>query len=86
MLVAYMHAAKANPDNSELTAWGRWIKQQSDGALTLAMRETGLSWFTVSKAQKRLVSLEVAEILAGYSGGAFRAADMTRSRVGPRRA
>lgn len=74
---------RAIAETDELTPWGKWLKTQGVGALTRAMRKTDLSWSTVSKAQRRLVTLEVAQVLASYAKGAFKAAEMTRPRKRP---
>jgi len=42
------------------------------------MRVTGLCWPTVSKAQYRLVTAEVARLLAKFSRGKVKAREMER--------
>lgn len=67
--------------DSPETAWGAWVRQQPKGVLTRAMRETGLGWSTVSKAQKRLVAMETAQLLSRFTRGQVKAKDIMRRRT-----
>lgn len=62
------------------TAWGTWVRAQPKGVLTRAMRATGLSWSSVNKAKKRLVTRDVAEALAKFTRGAVKARDLVKRR------
>lgn len=69
-----------------LTAWGAWLRTQPEGTLTRAWRRTGLSWTTVNKAKRRLVTHESAVELARFARGAFKVSDMTKpSRAAKKR-
>ena len=62
------------------TAWGAWVRTQPKGILTRAMRETGLSWSSVTKAKTRLVTRDVAETLARFTRGAVKASQLVKRR------
>lgn len=65
-----------------LTAFGEWAATQPRGVLRRVQARTGLAWTTVSKAQHKLMSREVAVLLARCTGGVVKADQLTRpSRV-----
>jgi hypothetical protein len=66
--------------NEQLTAFGVWAKSQPRGVLTQIMDKTKLAWSTVSGAQKRLVSRDVAEALAPHTRGAVKVSQMVKPR------
>lgn len=69
------------------TVWGAWLSTQPPGTLTRSWKRGELSWTTVNKAKKHLVTHESAVELVKLAGGAFRASDMTKpSRAAQKRA
>lgn len=65
-------------EENQLTAWGRWLAQQPRGTKNRAHRETGVALTTLDHARKNLVTDEIAKLLAAFSRGGFRAAEMRR--------
>jgi hypothetical protein len=68
-------------DDRGETAWGAWVRTQPKGVLTRAMRETKLSWSSVSKAKHHLVTRDVAEALAKFTRGAVKARELVKRRA-----
>ena len=66
-------------EGKELTAWGKWVREQPRGTLSRAMWATGYAWVSVSRAQYHLVSTDLAEALSRFTDGAVKASEM-RSR------
>jgi hypothetical protein len=67
-------------EEEQLTAWGRWLVQQPRGTKNRAHRATGLALTTLDHARRNLVTNEVAELLAAFSKGAFKASEMRRPK------
>lgn len=67
-------------DGEKLTAWGVWVESQPRGTLTRAQNATGLAWSTVHYAKKNLVGRDVAEALAKFAKGAFKASALVKRR------
>lgn len=67
-----------------LTAFGRWVRKQPYGVLERAARETGLSRISVVRAQKKLMSTDVAILLSGFTRGAVSVDEIAKSDVGKR--
>lgn len=64
----------------DLTAWGRWVRKQPRGTMVRAQLTTGLAYSTIHYALRRRVTMEVAEALAKFTGGAVKPASIARRR------
>ena len=66
----------------ELTAFGRWVREQPRGTMREIELETGLAYCTVHRALTHRMSLEVAKLLSAVTRGAVKERDIKGVAIG----